>query len=57
MNYQARALGTPRPISDMDATALAPAIERLGVRGPRPGEPGETVVTEWRYYCRLTGED
>jgi L-fuculose-phosphate aldolase len=57
MNYQARALGTPRPISQADADALAPAIERLAVRGPRPGEPGETVVTEWRYYCRLTGED
>lgn len=57
MNYQARLLGNPRPISNLDAYALAPAIERLAVRGPRPGEPGATVVTEWRYYCRLTGED
>ncbi|HEY4265292.1 MAG TPA: class II aldolase/adducin family protein [Micropepsaceae bacterium] len=57
MNYQARALGTPRPISESDREALSPAMKRLMKRGPRPGEPGDSVVTEWRYYCRLTGED
>lgn len=56
MNYQARALGTPRPISEADREGLRPAMERLTVRGARPGEPSDPVVTEWRYYCRLTGE-
>ena len=57
MNYQARALGTPRPISHSDREALGPAIERLAAPGSAPGEPGPSVATEWRYYCRLTGED
>jgi L-fuculose-phosphate aldolase len=56
LNYQARALGEPKPISQSDRAALAPAIKRLGERGPRPGEPGDSVVAEWRFYCRLTGE-
>lgn len=54
--YQARALGEPRPISVEDQTALRPAIQRLTARGPHPGEPGDSVSTEWRYYCRLTDE-
>jgi L-fuculose-phosphate aldolase len=57
MNYQARALGTPRPISQSDREGLVPAMKRLTARGAVPGEPGDPVVTEWRYYCRLTGED
>ncbi len=57
MNYQARALGTPRPISEEDREGLAPAMKRLTARGPQPGEPGDPIVTEWRFYCRLTGED
>jgi ribulose-5-phosphate 4-epimerase/fuculose-1-phosphate aldolase len=57
MNYQARALGTPRPISGRDREALAPAMKRLSARGSAPGEPGPPVITEWRYYCRLTGEE
>jgi L-fuculose-phosphate aldolase len=57
MNYQARALGAPRPISQSDCEALAPAMKRLTARGAFPGEPGDPVITEWRYYCRLTGED
>jgi L-fuculose-phosphate aldolase len=56
MNYQARLLGEPRPISNADREALLPAIERLAVKGAAPGEPGESVLAEWRYYCRLTGE-
>ena len=56
MNYQARLLGAPRPISVADQDALAPAMKRLTERGARPGEPGDSVATEWRYYCRLTGE-
>ena len=56
LNYQARALGTPRPISPSAREALRPAIERLGVPGPAPGQPNESVVAGWRYYCRLTGE-
>jgi L-fuculose-phosphate aldolase len=56
MNYQARMLGEPRPISADDQMALRPAMKRLIARGPKSGEPGDSVVTEWRYYCRLTGE-
>lgn len=56
LNYQARALGVPRPISVADQVALRPAIQRLSARGSSPGEPGDSVVTEWRYYCRLTNE-
>jgi ribulose-5-phosphate 4-epimerase/fuculose-1-phosphate aldolase len=56
MNYQARMLGTPRPISQEDRGALQPAMKRLTAPGSKPGEPGDSVVTEWRYYCRLTGE-
>jgi L-fuculose-phosphate aldolase len=56
MNYQARMLGEPRPISVEDQMALRPAMKRLTLRGSKPGEPGDSVVTEWRYYCRLTGE-
>jgi ribulose-5-phosphate 4-epimerase/fuculose-1-phosphate aldolase len=57
MNYQARTLGAPRSISESDRKSLAPAMKRLAARGTVPGEPGDSVVTEWRYYCRLTGED
>ena len=56
MNFQARLLGQPRPIPEQDRVALAPAMKRLSASGPRPGEPGESVATEWRYYCRLAGE-
>ena len=57
LNYQARLLGTPQPISVADQEMLRPAIERLAAPGRAPGEPGESVIAEWRYYCRLTGED
>ena len=57
MNYQARLLGTPQPISQSDREGLRPAMKRLTARGATPGEPGDSVATEWRYYCRLTGED
>ncbi len=56
MNYQARLLGDPQPISQGDREALKPAIKRLAEKGAVPGEPGDSVVAEWRYYCRVTGE-
>lgn len=56
MNYQVRALGEPRPISQADREALAPAMKRLTARSEKPGEPSESVTAEWRFYCRLTGE-
>lgn len=56
MNHQARTLGIPRPISVKDQEALRPAMMRLAAPGPRAGQPGDSVITEWRYYCRLTGE-
>ena len=55
INYQARLLGTPREISDEDKAALEPAIRRYSAGG-QPGEPSDSIATEWRYYCRLTGE-
>jgi L-fuculose-phosphate aldolase len=57
LNHQARLLGTPRPISDADIDGLRPAIKRLSTKGAEPGEPGDSIATEWRYYCRLTGEE
>src|SRR4029079_496767 len=54
MNYQARLLGTPRAISNVDREALAPAMKRLAARGAAPGAPGDSIGTEWRFYCRLT---
>jgi ribulose-5-phosphate 4-epimerase/fuculose-1-phosphate aldolase len=56
LNYQARLLGAPQPISQTDREALQSAIERLAAKDAAPGEPGESVNAEWRYYCRLTGE-
>lgn len=56
MNYQARLLGEPRPIAVEDQIGLRPAMKRLTAPGASPGEPGESVAAEWRYYCRLTGE-
>ena len=56
MNYQARLLGAPQPISQADREALQPAIKRLAAKDTPPGEPGESIAAEWRYYCRLTGE-
>jgi L-fuculose-phosphate aldolase len=56
LNYQARLLGEPRPISQADRDALQPAIQRLAAKDAPPGEPGESVIAEWRYYCRLTSE-
>src|SRR4051812_17157992 len=56
LNYQARLLGDPQPISQADREALQPAIKRLAAKDTAPGEPGESVIAEWRYYCRLTGE-
>lgn len=57
MNYQARLLGEPRPIPQDDREGLAPAMKRLAARGSAPGELGDSIATEWRFYCRLTGED
>ncbi len=56
LNYQARLLGQARPIADAGVEGLRPAMKRLGARGAS-GEPGDSIATEWRYYCRLTGED
>jgi ribulose-5-phosphate 4-epimerase/fuculose-1-phosphate aldolase len=53
MNYRARLLGEPRPISADDLAAFA-AMSRT------PGEPDKPVRSNrtaamWRYYQRLTG--
>ncbi|HYM19264.1 MAG TPA: class II aldolase/adducin family protein [Micropepsaceae bacterium] len=56
LNYQARLLGTPHAISDADVEGLRPAIKRLSAKGAEPGVPGDSIATEWRYYCRLTEE-
>ncbi len=54
MNYQARLLGEPRPISDEDIAALRPYTKRT--QSAVSGEPSGKVASEWRYYCRLAGE-
>jgi L-fuculose-phosphate aldolase len=57
LNHEAHVLGVPRAISDADIEGLRPAMKRLAARGSRPGEPGDSIATEWRYYCRVTGEE
>lgn len=56
LNYQARQIGTPRPIPEEDHAALRKSGARLGPGNVR-GEPNASVATEWRFYRRLTGED
>jgi ribulose-5-phosphate 4-epimerase/fuculose-1-phosphate aldolase len=47
MNYQARLLGDPRPISDEDQAAFRNTARSSG--GPK-----SRVAAAWRYYCTLT---
>src|SRR6185295_100015 len=44
LNFQARLLGEPRPISHADREALQPAIKRLAAKETAPGEPGESIA-------------
>jgi L-fuculose-phosphate aldolase len=55
INYDARLLGEPRPISPDDQATFR-ALERAPVSkdgGPPSGRPGAL----WRYYCAFTGAD
>ena len=47
MNYQARLLGEPRPISDADQAEFRAMARRGG---------GGRVGALWRYYCALTAD-
>ena len=52
MNYQARLLGTPRPISDADQAVFRSSMEiRTTGKGPFSGR----AAALWRYYVELTG--
>lgn len=50
MNYRARLLGEPRPISDADIATFAPRPNAP----PKPIDANRGDAT-WRYYLRLTG--
>jgi L-fuculose-phosphate aldolase len=49
LNYRARLLGDPRPISDEDIKSFLPTHERMKVSGAY-------VESAWRYYCTLLEE-
>jgi ribulose-5-phosphate 4-epimerase/fuculose-1-phosphate aldolase len=49
MNYQARLLGDPRPISAEDQAEFRKMAQRSGAAGSRVG-------ALWRYYCALTAD-
>lgn len=48
LNYRARLLGTPRPVSDEDIAAFG---------GSRSTTSAAMIASTWRYYCRTTGQD
>ena len=52
INYRARMLGTPRPISQEDQDVF----RRMGERAKKstPGKPGPREAALWRYYVALT---
>ena len=49
VNYRARLLGDPRPISDEDIKSFMPTHERMKASGAY-------VESAWRYYCNLLDE-
>ena len=49
VNYRARLLGEPRPISDEDIKSFQPTHERMK-------KGGAYVESAWRYYCTLLEE-
>jgi ribulose-5-phosphate 4-epimerase/fuculose-1-phosphate aldolase len=51
MNYKARLLGTPRPISDEDLAVFAPM---MGGGAPEKPVSSNRVGALWRYYQKLT---
>ena len=53
MNYQARLLGTPRPISESDQERLR-RMNRRQPGGARGDKPAGRAAAVWRYYCELT---
>jgi len=55
INYRARLIGTPRPISDADLATFAAMRER-GRGGAGAGRPGPQVTSLWRYYVRRLEE-
>jgi 3,4-dihydroxyphthalate decarboxylase len=55
MNYRARLLGTPRPISDDDLAFFAEMRQAARARGGA-GRPGAGVYSLWRYYVRRLAE-
>jgi L-fuculose-phosphate aldolase len=55
MNYRARLLGTPRPISDEDQAFFEKMRQAVRERGDS-GRPGAGVYSLWRYYLQRLEE-
>jgi hypothetical protein len=55
MNYRARLLGTPRPISDEDQASFETMRQSAAARGASD-RPGAGVYSLWRYYLRRLDE-
>jgi L-fuculose-phosphate aldolase len=52
INYRARLLGTPRPISDADIDTFRPMWEKTRASG----KPAAGVYSLWRFYARRLQE-
>lgn len=55
MTYKAYLLGTPQPISDEDQAEMRKPLDPSRRRGTAGGSAG--MLSQWRYYCSLAGED
>jgi ribulose-5-phosphate 4-epimerase/fuculose-1-phosphate aldolase len=55
MTYKAYLLGTPQPISDQDQAEMRKPLDPTRRRGTAGGNAG--MLSQWRYYCSLAGED
>jgi ribulose-5-phosphate 4-epimerase/fuculose-1-phosphate aldolase len=52
MNYQARLLGTPRPIRDDDLAVFRGMRPKELPTPEKPGKPSDMVYSLWRFYSR-----
>ena len=52
MNYQARLLGTPRPISEDDIAVFRKMRAGRSAATENPMRPSNMVYSLWRFYAR-----